>query len=264
MTQVHKRFTDDQLKSLFRAYDEVQIDRGQIEEVLGIGKTRFFALWKLFRKDPSCFSVSYHRGSPRRLTQGEEDMIQAFLLEERAMVEDPVLPISSFNYSATQDRLREHGVKVPLPTIIDRAKAIGCHRPHPKKKTHAREVIITAVGALVQHDASLHGWSPYAKSKWTLISSFDDYSRKLLFADFFEHETTRIFPLPKWPGHIKVCGGWSGLSGRQKARSRCDRSSIMGTKPRSATSWPGSWRCGSRWTCNAGWMSARWRSPGRT
>ena len=57
MTQVHKRFTDDQLRSLFRAYEDGQIDRAQIEEVLGIEKTRFFSLWKLFRKDPSHFTI---------------------------------------------------------------------------------------------------------------------------------------------------------------------------------------------------------------
>jgi hypothetical protein len=42
MTQVHKQFTDDQLKSLFRAYEDGQIDRARLEEVLGslIGKIR--------------------------------------------------------------------------------------------------------------------------------------------------------------------------------------------------------------------------------
>jgi hypothetical protein len=51
-------------------------------------------------------------------------------------------------------------------------------------------VVTTAIGALVQHDASLHLWSPYAQEKWTLITSIDDYSRKLLFADFFLQETS--------------------------------------------------------------------------
>lgn len=42
----------------------------------------------------------------------------------------------------------------------------------------------------MQHDASLHLWSPYAQEKWTLITSIDDFSRKLLFADFFPQENT--------------------------------------------------------------------------
>jgi len=51
-------------------------------------------------------------------------------------------------------------------------------------------VVTTAIGTLIQHDASLHLWSPYAQEKWTLITSFDDYSRTLLFADFFPYETS--------------------------------------------------------------------------
>jgi len=51
-------------------------------------------------------------------------------------------------------------------------------------------VLTAAIGALVQHDASHHLWSPLAKQKWTLITSIDDYSRKILFADFFARETT--------------------------------------------------------------------------
>jgi hypothetical protein len=51
-------------------------------------------------------------------------------------------------------------------------------------------VITTAIGALVQHDASTHLWSPFAAEKWTLITSLDDYSRKLLYADFVEQETS--------------------------------------------------------------------------
>jgi len=43
---------------------------------------------------------------------------------------------------------------------------------------------------LIQHDGSTHLWSPYAKEKWTLITSIDDYSRRILFADFFSGETT--------------------------------------------------------------------------
>lgn len=52
------------------------------------------------------------------------------------------------------------------------------------------EVVTTAIGALIQHDASHHRWSPYAKERWVLITSLDDFSRKILYADLFEQETT--------------------------------------------------------------------------
>ena len=47
-----------------------------------------------------------------------------------------------------------------------------------------------SVGALIQHDASTHLWSPLAQEKRTLITSIADFGRKLLFADFFGSETT--------------------------------------------------------------------------
>jgi len=51
-------------------------------------------------------------------------------------------------------------------------------------------VLTASIGDLIQHDASLHRWSPYATEKWTLITSLDDYSRMLLYADLVEEENT--------------------------------------------------------------------------
>ena len=104
------------------------------------------------------------------------------------MVEDQRLPISSYNYSALRDRLAKKGISVSVTTIIHRARRLGCHKPRKKRKAHDREVLTASIGALVQHDSSLHLWSPFAQEKWTLITSIDDYSRKLLFADFFHND----------------------------------------------------------------------------
>jgi hypothetical protein len=89
-----------------------------------------------------------------------------------------------------QDRLEAEGVKVSVTTIIDRAKKLDCHKPRRRKRVHDREVLTASIGALIQHDGSTHLWCPQAQEKWTLITSIDDYSRKLLFADFFRSETT--------------------------------------------------------------------------
>ena len=96
----------------------------------------------------------------------------------------------NYNYLALRDRLKTKGITVSATTITKRAKELGCYQPHRKHKVHDREVITTTIGALVQHDASTHRWSPFAEEKWTLITSLDDYSRKLLFADFFIQETS--------------------------------------------------------------------------
>jgi len=190
MEQIHKRFTDDQVKALLRGFSQGTLDRPAVEEILGIGKTRFFALLNQYRHDPSKFSLTYERNTPARLSAYAEKEIEQHLLLEKGLIEDLDLPITTYNYSAIRDRLLEDGVKVSLPTIIDRAKHLECYQPHPKKKAHDREVITTAIGALVQHDASHHRWSPYAKERWVLITSLDDFSRKLLYADFREKETS--------------------------------------------------------------------------
>ncbi len=190
MEQIHKRFTPEQVKLLLKAYCQGTLDRPTIEEVLGIGKTRFFALLGQYRCDPDSFSVDYARESHPRLTAHVEAEIKQELILEKSLVDDPALPITSYNYAAIRDRLIKRDIRVSSPTIIARAKSLGCHQPKPRKKAHDREVITTAAGALIQHDASHHRWSPYAGSKWVLITSIDDFSRKLLYAEFLEQETT--------------------------------------------------------------------------
>jgi hypothetical protein len=158
--------------------------------MLGIGKSRFFALLKEYRKNPEAFSIAYERCSPGRLPATVEAAIERELLREKAIVEDKRLPISGYNYAALQDRLKKEGLKVSVTTIIERAKRLDCYIPRKKRKSHDREVLTASIGALVQHDSSLHLWSPFAQEKWVLITSIDDFSRMLLFADFVQKDTT--------------------------------------------------------------------------
>jgi transposase len=190
MGQLHKSFTDEQIKVLLQTYCQGKMRRADIQEILGIGKTRFYALLKSYRQAPETFSIAYQRKSPAKLSPEVEAAIEKALLREKEIVEDPDLPVSGYNYTAMRDRLRKEGIEVSVTTIIDRAKKLDCHKPRRKKKIHDREVLTASIGALVQHDASLHLWAPEAKEKWTLITSIDDYSRKILFADFVPAETT--------------------------------------------------------------------------
>lgn len=190
MGQLHKRFSVEQVKMLLESYVHGTIVRAEVEEILQINKTRFFAILKEYRKDPESFSIAYERKTPARLSAEVEAAIAAELLREKALVEDPQLPISSYNYLAICDRLKKKGITVSATTITKRAKELDCYLPHRKQKVHDREVITAAIGALVQHDASTHRWSPFAEEKWTLITSLDDYSRKLLYADFVTQESS--------------------------------------------------------------------------
>jgi hypothetical protein len=190
MSQIHRRFTDEQVKVLFQGYCQGQLARTDLQDLLGIAKSRFFALLKAYRQDPEGFTIAYRRSAPAKLSSEVEDAIKAALLREKAIVEDPDLPVSSYNYTAIRDRLRATGIRVSVTTIIDRAKKLDCHKPRRRRQVHDREVVTTSIGALIQHDASTHLWCPQAQEKWTLVTSIDDYSRKLLFADFFRSETT--------------------------------------------------------------------------
>jgi hypothetical protein len=190
MTQVHKRFTVEQVTVLFQGYLQGHLSRADIESMLEIGKTRFFALLKTYRQDPQAFSIAYQRMTQGRLSGRAEVEIQQELLREKALIEDPDLPIHDYNYSALADRLKKKGIHVSTTTITKRAKALECYRPRKKKAVHDREVLTASIGDLIQHDASLHKWSPYAQEKWTLITSLDDYSRMLLYADFVEEENS--------------------------------------------------------------------------
>ena len=171
MGQVHKRFSDEQVRILFQSYCQRKITRNELQELLGIEKTRLFALLKCYRKNPHTFSIVYRRQSPRRLSARVEQQIQGALIREKQIIENPGLPIIDYNYTALRDRLIKKGVEVSVTTIVDRAKKLGCHKSRRKTKPHDREVLTASIGALVQHDGSPHLWPPFATEKWTLITS---------------------------------------------------------------------------------------------
>ena len=69
MSQLHKRFKDNQVNELFARYCNKEIERRYIQEILEIKKRRFFALLKQYRQDPSNFSIQYKRRKPIRNSQ---------------------------------------------------------------------------------------------------------------------------------------------------------------------------------------------------
>jgi hypothetical protein len=170
MDQIHRRLTDDQVRAVLRQYAQGTLNRAQVQGMLGLAKTRFFALLKECHENGGHLHLIYQRGPPTRLSAGVEEAIARGLLAEKALIEDQRLPISSYNYSALRDRLAREKIAVSLSTMIERAKTLACYRPRSKVKAHDREVTTTAVGSLVQHDASLHQWSPLAAEKWSLTT----------------------------------------------------------------------------------------------
>jgi len=89
MVQLHKKFTDSQIKELIERYLRKEIERKYIQEVLGIGKTRFFSLIKIYRENPDEFSIQYTRNSKtRKISQDIEDNIIKELQIEKKLIEN--------------------------------------------------------------------------------------------------------------------------------------------------------------------------------
>jgi len=192
MSQLHKRFTSEQVKEFLDRYLMNEIERKYIQEILGIKRRRFFVLLKQYKENPQHFTVQYQRTrAPRTISPVIEQTILKELSIDKKIIQNKEIPLKSYNYSYIKDRLRvTYHQKVSLPTIIDRAKKHGFYLKKPKKTAHDREVLTHYVGELIQHDASHHLWAPASQEKWYLITSLDDYSRFMLYAVLIKTETS--------------------------------------------------------------------------
>ena len=184
MAQLHKRFTDQQVKDLIQRYLKNELKRAHIQEILQISKRQFFKLLREYRENPDKFSIQYKRTTATRTINPkiEKNIIKELKIAKE-FIDNKDMPIWSYNYSFIKNEIERLKQKVSLSTIINKAKKFGFYiGKAKKKKAHDREVITNNTGELIQHDSSYHLWSPYAKSKWWLITSIDDYSRFILFA----------------------------------------------------------------------------------
>lgn len=192
-SQIHKKFTNEQVKELMQKYLNKEVERKYIQEILGVGKSRFFEIIQSYRDNPKGFSVEYKRSGQ---TRSIDPVIKASIIKELAIdkkaIENKDIPLYRYNYSYVQKRLqKEYKQTTSLPTIIRYAKANGFYLPkRHKPKTHDREVLTNNVGELIQHDASYHLWAPDTGVKWTLITSLDDHSRFMFYAQLVEHESS--------------------------------------------------------------------------
>jgi len=185
MAQLHKRFTDQQVKELMQRYSKKELKREHIQQMLQIKRRQFFKLFKKYSQSPETFSIQYKRANaPRTIDPRIEKNIIKELKIAKEFIDNKQMPIWSYNYSFIKNGLEKfYRQKVSLSTIINKAKKFGFYLSKPaKRKAHDREVITNNVGELIQHDSSLHLWSPYAKNKWWLITSIDDYSRFMFYA----------------------------------------------------------------------------------
>ena len=135
MSQIHKKFTTEQVKDLLQRYIDKKIERNYIQEILQIKKAMFFRLLEEYRQNPEDFSIDYSRRSPKRISENVEDNILKELKIDKGIIKDKNNPTDSYNYSYIKDRLEDkYKQKVSLPTIIDRAKQYDFYLPKKAKK----------------------------------------------------------------------------------------------------------------------------------
>lgn len=192
-SQIHKIFTTEQVKELLNKYLKKEIERKYIQQILGIGKSRFFEIIQTYRNNPESFSVDYKRSSEaKRIAPEIQDNIIKELAIDKKAIQNKDVPLYKYNYSYVQKRLEtKYKQTVSLNTVINYAKNNDFYLPKRKTpKAHDHEVLTDYAGELIQHDASYHMWAPDSGTKWCLITSLDDHSRFMLYAKLVEDEST--------------------------------------------------------------------------
>lgn len=188
--QIHKRLTTEQVVAILENYLAKEIRAKEAMNNLGLKKSQFFHLVSRYKNNQNDFKIEYGRNtSNNNISSMAEKAALSELKSEKKLIDNKNIPINDYNYSAMKETLEEkHKVKVSLPTIIRIAKIHDYYIPNKIKRIHDREVLTNLAGELAQHDSSHHLWSPYMDKKLYLITTLDDYSRLILYADFVEQE----------------------------------------------------------------------------
>jgi len=122
--QVHKRLIDEQVKMILKRFIGKELSSEQAMGLLGLKRSQFFEWVNRYREGEESFTIQYQRqGKNRRISPAVKGKMLQELKLEKALIEDPTLPIRFYNYSYIRDRLcKKYQYRVSLPTIIDRAK----------------------------------------------------------------------------------------------------------------------------------------------
>jgi hypothetical protein len=73
---------------------------GEAQEVFAICRSRSFVLLKDYRTDSGAFTIAYERKTPGRIPVEAEAAVQRELPREKALIDDPEIPIYGYNSSA--------------------------------------------------------------------------------------------------------------------------------------------------------------------
>jgi len=187
MGQLHKKFTCNQVGELICRYITKEIERSYIQEILGIKKTRFFALVKKYKNDAESFSIEYKRkGTTRKISKEIEENIMKELQIEKRLIADPEVPNLLF-YTIIKGRsgkMSEGNVERFIQQYTDKAREscpdipLRVH-PHMLRRTRATNlyqngVELALIPRMLGH-AFLDTTRVYAKPSLAMMRKVMDY-----------------------------------------------------------------------------------------
>lgn len=190
--QLHKRLNYEQAVLVFDLYSNKKLSLKLALLKLNIKERRFYQLLNLYKKN-DLYRVFDKRQRPkRRIHHQLESAIKNELLKEQSIIQNPDIPIDRYNYSHVRDEVvNETGIEVSVETVRKRAIKDGFFiKRYTNTKAHTRQILTDKPGTILQHDSSHHLFAPSGGIKWGLITTIDDFSRKLLYAKFVENDTT--------------------------------------------------------------------------
>lgn len=188
---IYNRISIEQIKLILSWYEQKKISSSEACVKLGVKRRRFFELWKAYTSKTLEKMGKKSTRSANRISESIEQAIRKELEAEKALIEHKAIPTWSYNYTHVRDEVeRKTGKRVSAETVRKRAHewnfAVIKTR---KEKAHARMILTEKPGVLLQHDSSVHLFAPFSEKRYYLITTLDDFSRKLLYARFCEEET---------------------------------------------------------------------------
>jgi transposase InsO family protein len=190
-TQVHKRIVLLFMKEVFDAYINARITLKNGIDMLGLCRSSFFRYLKAYRHNPTGFGIAYSRNTAnRKLPDEKNGKIALLLRSEKELIQSGNCKVKKFNFAAIALELkRKYSLTVSPETVRRKAIEWAFHKPKKRGVKIYREVETTKIGRLFQHDTCLHQWSPFMEPFY-LILTVDDHSRRIVYARFFEKETS--------------------------------------------------------------------------
>jgi len=147
MEQIHKRLANELVRTILERYVRKELDVEQTMDLLGLKRSQLFEWVKRYKENPESFSTESNRIGKRRISEGlESNILKELEIEkalidnpsmpirvynyilkeleiEKALIDNPSMPIRVYNYSYLKDQLwKKYRQEVSAPTIIDRAK----------------------------------------------------------------------------------------------------------------------------------------------